>query len=293
MTYFLQQLLNGISWGSILAMLGAGYTMTFGIIGLVNFAHGEVFMAGAFAAYFAIYAAGLPFGLAAPIGILGAIAVGLFVERVAFKPVRGSGMITLFITSFAASIGIRTLFVMLFTDKAKPFILPELLEGAYIIGDLFLFKRTIAIVVSLVVIGGLLMYLVKKTKTGVAMRAMSYDMETAQSMGMNTEKIIILTFIIASALAGVAAIMWGVSYGRIRSSMGMMPVVDAFIASVIGGVGNVFGAIVGGLILGIGETLFVAYLPPEMIGLRTLFVWIVLFVIIIVKPSGLFRANIK
>lgn len=293
MTYFLQQMLNGIAWGSILAMLGAGYTMTFGIIGLVNFAHGEIMMAGAFAAYFALHVAGLPFGVAALLGILGSVAIGLLVERIAFRPVRGSGMITLFITGFAASIGIRTLFVMLFTDRAKPFSMPAFLKGAYLIGDLFIFKKTIAIVIVLVIVGALLMYLVKKTKTGIAMRAMSYDSETAQSMGMNTEKIIILTFVIASALAGVAAIMWGVSYGRIRSSMGMMPVVDAFIASVIGGLGNVFGAIVGGLILGIGETLFVAYLPPELIGLRTLFVWIVLLIILIVKPSGLFRANIK
>jgi branched-chain amino acid transport system permease protein len=293
MVYFLQQMLNGISWGSILAMLGAGYTLTFGIIGLVNFAHGEVFMVGAFAAYFALNVAGLPFGVAVLAGILGSIAIGLVVERIAFRPVRGSGMITLFITGFAASIGIRTLFVMLFTDKAKPFSMPAFLQGAYLIGDLFIFKKTIAIVVVLAIVGALLMYLVKKTKTGIAMRAMCYDAQTAQSMGINTEKIIIITFIIASALAGVAAIMWGVSYGRIRSSMGMMPVVDAFVVSVIGGLGNVFGAIVGGLILGIGEHLFVAYLPPDLIGLRTLFVWIVLLILLIVKPSGLFRANIK
>jgi branched-chain amino acid transport system permease protein len=292
-SYFLQQVLNAVSWGSVLAMLAAGYTMTFGIIGLVNFAHGEVFMVGAFAAYFAVVVFHLPFWAGCLAALIGSTAIGLVIERIAFRPVRGSGMITLFITSLAASFGIRTLFIMLFTDKLKTFPALPFLRGAYLVGDLIIFKKTAVIFIITVGICLILLYFVKNTKTGIAMRAMSYDPEIAATMGVNTEKIIIVTFIIASLLAGVAALMWGTKFGSIQSSMGVLPVVDAFIASVLGGIGNVFGAMVSGYILGIGQILFVAYLPPGLVGLRPLFVWIVFFILLIFRPSGLFRANIR
>jgi branched-chain amino acid transport system permease protein len=286
-------MLNALSWGSVLAILAAGYTMTFGIIGLVNFAHGEVFMVGAFAAYFAMIVFHLPFWVGCLAAIVGSTAVGLFIERVAFRPVRGSGMITLFITSLAASFGIRTLFIMLFTDKLKTFPTIPLLKGAYLVGDLVIFKKTIFLVAFTLAVCLILFYLVKNTKTGIAMRAMSYDPQTAATMGVNTEGIIIFTFVISSMLAGVAALMWGTKFGSIQSSMGVLPVIDAFIASVLGGIGNVFGAVVSGYILGIGQILFVAYLPPELVGLRPLFVWIVFFILLVFRPSGLFRANIR
>lgn len=286
-------MINGLGWGSVLAMLAAGYTMTFGLIGLVNFAHGEVFMVGAFSAYFAITIGGLPFWIGILVGMLGSIVAGLFIERIAFRPVRGSGMITLFITSLGASLGIRNLFIMLFTDKLKTFEFPDFLKGVYLVGDLVIFKKTIVIFLATLVIGGLLMYIVRKTKTGIAMRAISYDSQMASNLGINTEKVIVITFVLASALAGIAALMWGVKFGSIQASMGVLPVVDAFIASVLGGIGNVFGAMVGGYLLGVGQVLFVAFLPPELVGLRPLFVWIVFFILLIFRPSGLFRANIK
>ena len=293
MSYFIQQAINALGWGSVLAMMAAGYTMTFGIIGLVNFAHGEVFMVGAFGAYFAMVVWKLPFWAGCLAALLGSIGVGLAVERIAFRPVRGAGMITLFITSLAASFGIRTLFIMLFTDKLKTFPVPSYLKGAYLLGDLIIFKKTLVIVAVTVIIGLVLLYIVKYTKTGAAMRAMSYDPEIAATMGVNTEKIIIATFFISSALAGIAAILWGVKFGSVQSSIGVIMVVDAFIASVLGGIGNVFGAMVSGYIIGVGQTLFVAYLPSELVGLRPLFVWIVFFILLVFRPSGLFRANIK
>ena len=293
MNYFLQQFLNALGWGSILAVMAAGYTMTFGLIGLVNFAHGEVMMVGALSAYLFISIWKLPFWLGCLAAFGGSIGVGLFIERVAFKPLRGAGMIPLFITSLAASFGIRTLFIMLFTDKLKPFPVPSYLKGPIPLGDLILFKDTILIVAVTVAIGGALLYFVKYTKTGAAMRAMSYDPEITDAMGVNTERVIIVTFILASFLAGVAALFWGVKFGSVQCSIGVLTVVNAFIASVLGGIGNVFGAMVSGYIIGIGETIFVAYLPSELVGLRPLFVWIVLFILLVVRPSGLFRANIK
>lgn len=293
MNYFLQQLINSLGWGSLNAVMAAGYTMTFGIIGLVNFAHGEVMMAGALAAFWIMVVLKLPFWLGCLAAIVGSIAVGLFIERIAFRPLRGAGMISLFITSLAASFGIRTLLIMMLTDKLKPFPIPQFLKGAFVLGELIIFKKTIVILILTFLVGAVLIYFIKCTKTGAAMRAMSYDPEIAGTMGVNTERIIVVTFVIASFLAGLAAIFWGIKFGSVKCSMGVLIVVNAFIASVLGGIGNVFGAILAGYIIGVGETLFVAYLPDQLVGLRPLFVWIVFFVLLIFKPSGLFRPNIK
>jgi len=148
MNYFLQQVMNALGWGSVIALLGMGYTMTFGIMGLVNFAHGEVFMAGAFAAYFILTIYKLPFWLGILVGLAGAIIVGLAIERMAFKPVRGAGMITLFITSLGASIIVKNLSIMLFNDKLKSFVFPDFLKGVYLLGDLLIFKKIVVICLS-------------------------------------------------------------------------------------------------------------------------------------------------
>ena len=293
MNYLLQQIINSLGFGSIVALLAAGYTMTFGLIGLVNFAHGEVFMAGAFTAYFILTSLKLPFWLAVIMAIVGSIVVGLLVERLAFKPVRGSGMITLFIIGLGVSQVLRNSTVMLFDARLKGFTVSGFLKGAYMLGEVMIFKKTLFIFLTVIVICTLLVYLIKNTKTGIAMRSISYDAQMAQSLGMNTERIIIITFIISSALAGFAAVSWGYIYGSVYAGMGVYAVVNAFIASVIGGVGNVLGAVIAGYIIAIGGNLFIAFLPPDLVGLRPLFVWIVFFIILIFKPSGLFRANIK
>lgn len=293
MNYFLQQILNTLGWGSILALLAAGYTMTFGIIGLVNFAYGEVFMAAAFAAYFSLTIFNLPYWMAFLISLISAIVIGLAIEKIAFKPVRGAGMITLFITSLGASVVVRNLFVMLFDARLKNFKTPNSLKGVYLLGDLIISKRNILIFLITIILCTVLVYLVKNTKLGIAMRSISYDSQIAETLGINTERTIIITFIIASFIGGVGGILWGILFGSVRASMGAIPVVDAFIASVIGGVGNVFGAVVASYILAIGSAFFIAYLPPELVGAKPLFVWIIFFIILIFKPSGLFRANIK
>jgi len=293
MNYFIQQILNALGWGSIIALLAAGYTMTFGIIGLVNFAYGEVFMIGAFAAYFAVTVFNLPFWVGILAGIIGALVIGLAIERIAFKPVRGSGMITLFITSLGASIIVKNLTLMLFDGSLKNFQVPKIYSGVYLLGDIIIFKKNIIIFSITIILGIMLVYLVKNTKLGIAMRGISYDSKISETLGVNTERTIIITFIIASLLGGIAGTLWGMLYGSVKADMGAIPVVDAFIASVIGGVGNVFGAMVSGYILAIGTGIFIAYLPQELVGLKPLFVWILFFIILIFKPSGLFRANIK
>jgi len=293
MSYFIQQILNALGWGSVIALLAAGYTMTFGIIGLVNFAYGEVFMIGAFAAYFAVTVFNLPFWMGILAGLVGALLIGLAIERIAFKPVRGSGMITLFITSLGASIIVKNAALMLFDGSLKNFQVPKIYSGVYLLGDIIIFKKNIIILLITIILGSMLVYLVKNTKLGIAMRGISYDSKISETLGVNTEKTIIITFVIASLLGGIGGTLWGMLFGSVQASMGAIPVVDAFIASVIGGVGNVFGAMVSGYILAIGSGLFIAFLPQELVGLKPLFVWVLFFIILIFKPSGLFRANIK
>jgi branched-chain amino acid transport system permease protein len=293
MNYLLQQIINSLGFGSIIALLAAGYTMTFGLIGLVNFAHGEVFMVGAFTAYFILDILKLPFWLAVLMAIAGSVIIGVALERIAFKPVRGSGMITLFIIGLGVSQILRNLTIMLFDPRLKGFAVNDFLKGIYMLGEVVIFRKTLVIFLAVLVICTILVYIVKNTKTGIAMRCISYDTQMAQSFGMNTEKIIIITFIISSALAGFAAILWGYIYGSVNAAMGVYAIVNAFVASVIGGVGNVLGAVVAGYIIAIGGNLFIAFLPPDLVGLRPLFVWVVFFIILIFKPSGLFRANIK
>ncbi len=293
MNYLLQQIINALGYGGVIALLAAGYTMTFGIINLVNFAYGEVFMIGAFAAYFCINILNLPFWLVFLVGIAASIVIGLIIERTTFKPVRGADMVTLFITGLGASIVVRNFSVMVFDDRLKSFPLPVFLKGLHTLGDILIFNKTIAIVLVTLVVGVILITLVKKTKTGIAMRSISYNAQMSKCLGMNSEKIIIITFIISSSLAGIAASLQGMLFGSIQASMGFTAVVYAFIASVMGGVGNILGAMVMGYLLAIGGNLFIAFLPPDLVGLKSLFVWGVFFLILILRPSGLFKANIK
>jgi branched-chain amino acid transport system permease protein len=291
--YVVQQILNALAWGSMLGLMAVGYTLLYGVLGLVNFAQGEIFMVGAFSAYLAMALGNAPFwvGLFAAVG--GAVIAGVILERVAFRPVRKAGGITLFITSLAVSIAIKNLYIMGLTNKIRPFKTPAFLRTVHDWHGLLIYNNTIAIVAVTLVITVALLLFINRTKTGIAMRAVAYDRETAELMGVNTNRVIVIAFIIASALAAIAGVFWGVRFGSVQPTMGYVPVISAFIAAVLGGVGNIAGAMVGGFIIGIGETLFVAFLPSELIGLRPVFVWAVLFVLLLFKPSGLFPANIK
>jgi len=291
-SYIIQQILNALSLGSMLALLAVGYTMIYGVLGLINFAHGEVFMIGAFTAMFALKL-GLPLWLVIIAAMLASVLAGILLERFAYRPVRGSGDITLFITSLAASIGIRSLFITFLGSKSHSFPVPEYLQGIRFMGDilitdlkLFIFGFTILLTVILTI-------LLKKTNLGIAMRGVSYNKDTAEAMGINSNSVIVATFIIGSALAALAGVAWGLQYSNVRPNMGYLPGISGFIAAVLGGIGNITGAAISGFILGVGQVLFVGFLPSSFSGYRPLFVWILLFIILFIKPSGLFKANIK
>lgn len=293
MDYILQQSINALGWGSVIALLGAGYTMTFGIIGLVNFAHGEVMMAGAISGYYVMTIMKAPFGVGVIASIIGAVIVGFIVERTCFKPVRNAGMITLFITSLGASIILKNMAIMILGDGLKKFEVPDYFSGVVNFGNYYIFSKNLIVFILALLIGFSLAVFVRKSKLGVAMRSISYDSALSQTMGINTERVIVFTFILSSILCGIAAVFWGLLYGSVSPSMGSLAVVAAFIASVVGGIGNISGALLSGYILGVGGALFVAFLPPDLVGLKPLFMWVVFFAILFVKPSGILRANIK
>lgn len=293
--YLAQQLVNAVAYGSILGLLAIGYTMIYGILGLINFAHGEIFMIGAFICYFAVSFLNIAWGLGALLAILASTIGGLLVYRLVYRPLikRNAPVLTVFIASFGASLGLRHLFMMFLTDRRRPFPIPELFNKMYFVGGVAISLRDILIFVTTILIMLAIAYFIKNTRLGIAMRAVAYDKETAELMGANSSRIIVAAFAIGSALAGLSALEYGLSFGILNPSMGFLPGLEGFVAAVIGGIGNVPGAMIGGFIIGIGEILFVALLPASFSPLRPLFVWALLFVILFVKPSGLFRPNVK
>jgi branched-chain amino acid transport system permease protein len=293
--YLVQQLINAISYGSILGLLAVGYTMIYGILGLINFAHGEIFMIGAFVCYFLVSLYHVPWVIAALIAIAASTIAGLLLERVVYRPCikRNAPVLTVFIASFGASLGLRFSFMMFFTDRRRAFPIPEVIEKMYFWGEIAIGLRDIIIFVTTIVIMSLVACFIKYTKLGTAMRGVSFDSKTAQLMGINSARIIVTAFAIGSALAGISAIEYGLTFGIVNPAMGFTPGLEGFIAAVLGGIGNVPGAMIGGFLIGVGEILFVALLPPELSPLRPLFVWALLFVILFLRPTGLFRPNVK
>ena len=293
--YVAQQLVNAVSYGSILGLLAVGYTMIYGILGLINFAHGEVFMIGAFVCYLATSVYSMPLIYGAALALLASTVVGLLLQRYVYRPVikRKAPLLTVFIASFAASIGLRHIMMMFYTDKRRAFPIPQIFEKMFLVGGVAIGLRDILIFVVTIVIMSVLTYFIRYSKVGIGMRAVSYDRSTAELVGVNSSKVTIVAFVIGSALAGLSGLAYGLSFGIVNPSMGVTPGLTAFIAAVLGGIGNVTGAMIGGFIIGIGEVLFVALLPASLSPLRPLFVWILLFVILFTKPSGLFKPNVK
>jgi branched-chain amino acid transport system permease protein len=293
--YLAQQLINAISYGSILGLLAVGYTMIYGILGLINFAHGEIFMIGAFVCYFLVSLYHVPWVIAALGAVAASTVAGLLLERVVYRPCikRKAPVLTVFIASFGASLGLRFSFMMFFTDRRRAFPIPEFFEKMYFWGEIAIGLRDIIIFVTTIVIMSLVACFIKYTRLGTAMRGVSFDTKTAQLMGINSARIIVAAFAIGSALAGISAIEYGLTFGIVNPGMGFTPGLEGFIAAVLGGIGNVPGAMIGGFLIGVGEILFVALLPPELSPLRPLFVWALLFVILFLRPTGLFRPNVK
>lgn len=280
---FSQQLINGLALGSVYALLALGYTMVYGIIKLINFAHGEIYMIGAFAGYFAANTLGLSLVPTLIVAMVISAIVGIIIEKVAYKPLRKSPRITLLITAIGVSLLLQNVMGLIVGANPKAF--PELIENKMIsLGGVQINNKTILIFGVSAVLVLLLQFIVYKTKVGKAMRAASFDTEASQLMGINVDNTISLTFAIGSALAGIAGVLVAITYPSITPYMGTMPGLKAFVAAVLGGIGSIPGALIGGFLMGIIETLTKAYISTSF---SDAIAFSVLIIILLIKPSGL------
>ena len=270
--------------------------MIYGILGLINFAHGEIFMIGAFCAYLLVAFGESSFLVGVLGAIGGAVLVGLFIERMVYRPClkRNKEVLTVFIASFGASLGFRNLMTMIFGDGRRAFPIPEALDQIIATDNgLFINVKDIAIFsVTVVLLVGISLF-IKYSRPGIAMRAVAYNANAARLVGINSRRVVTMAFVLGSSLAGISAVCYGVSFGILNPSMGYLAGINGFIAAVLGGIGNVPGAAIAGFIIGLGEVMFVALLPPSWSAIRPTFVWGLLFLILFIKPSGLFRPNIR
>lgn len=280
---FFQQVLNGLSVGSIYALVALGYTMVYGIIKLINFAHGEIYMLGAYLTYVGMTRFGFPFFGAIIFSVLVTCIIGYLIERIAYRPLRKSTRVSALITAIGISILLQYTVIYIFGADTMSFpqvnLIPDVTIGSVLIKgpQIVIFAVTI---ISLIV----LQYIVYRTNLGRAMRAVSLDPEAAGLMGINVNRTIALTFVIGSALAAIAGGLIGMYYNSISPSMGVTIGLKAFIAAVFGGIGLLPGAVLGGFLIGLIETLFVALNYSLW---RDAVVYVILIVILLVKPSGL------
>ena len=283
----IQQLINGVSLGSIYALIALGYTMIYGIIKLINFAHGDIYMVGAYIGFFAITFGHLPILPALLISMAVTACLGMLVEKLAYKPLRHAPRISILITAIGVSFFLEyaSMYFVTPTPRTFPNVIDNIsfnLAGFVVNGQqLLIFSITIILM-------AILTYIVQKTKLGKAMRAASFDTETAQLMGVDSDKVISMTFCIGSALAAAAGVLVGVYYNTIDPLMGIMPGLKAFVAAVLGGIGILPGAVVGGIILGVIEALVSGFISSTF---RDAAAFAILILVLLIKPSGLFGKN--
>lgn len=286
---WIQQIVNGISLGSIYALIALGYTMVYGIIKLINFAHGDVFMLGAFIGFFAIARWDMHFIPALLMAMILCAVIGVIIERVAYKRLRNATRIAALITAIGVSLLIE--YTVIFFRGASPEAYPTIFERSTLnIFGVQIDTKSIFILGVSIVLMLLLQFIVHRTKIGKAMRAVSHDADAARLMGINVDNTISATFAIGSALAGAAGVIFGIYYTRIEPLMGVLPGLKAFVAAVLGGIGIIPGAMAGGLVLGVVETIVSA------LGFslwRDAAAFVILILILILRPAGIFGKNAR
>jgi branched-chain amino acid transport system permease protein len=311
--YAIQQIVNALSAGSLYALMAVGLAMVFGILRLINFAHGDLMMIAAYVAVFCI-GAGLPLLVSLPIIVFATVIVGLLMERVAYRPLRGAPDVAVLLSSFAVGQILQngTLLTTRLADKPQliAFPSPDLLNGVVMIGAITIPKVNVASFVAGIILLGLLSVFVTRTDLGLSMRAAAEDLPAARLVGINVNRVVATAFAIGSALAAVAGLLYSVQAGQVNPYMGFTPVLKAFIAAVIGGFGSISGAVVGGYVLGALEVLVTAlsgigdllpagsvspevreflqqWLPSGLASWRDAIVFVVLIVVLLVRPQGI------
>ena len=286
---FLSYLINGLGLGSVYAIIALGYTMVYGIAKMLNFAHGDIIMIGAYVAFFALSRFQLPLFVSVILSIVVCTILGVVIERLAYKPLRQASSLSVLITAIGVSYFLQNAAQLLWTSNTKVF--PSIVSNAYLkIGDLSISYLTIITIAVCIAIMIVLTLFISKTKTGMAMRACSEDKGAAMLMGINVNTTISITFAIGSGLSAIASILLCATYPSVYPTLGSMPGIKAFTAAVFGGIGSIPGAFLGGLMLGVIETLTKAYISTQ---LSDAIVFAVLIVVLLIKPTGLLGKKIS
>jgi branched-chain amino acid transport system permease protein len=298
MDIFFQQILNGLVLGSMYALVALGYTMVYGIINLINFAHGDVLMVGALVSWTVVTAladSGMPGWLIMLISLICAIvicmALNFTIEKVAYRPLRNAPRLAPLITAIGVSLMLQTIAMIVWKPNPKPYPLLLPTDPIAIGGAVISVTQVLILATTAVMLSGLL-WLVHRTKLGRAMRATAENPRVAALMGVRPDMVISATFIIGAALAAVAGVMWAANYGTVQHSMGFLPGLKAFTAAVMGGIGNLTGAMVGGVLLGLIEAIGAGYLGQLTGGVlgshyADIFAFIALILVLTLRPSGL------
>ena len=280
---FIEQLINGLRTGSIYALIAIGYTMVYGIAKMINFAHGDIIMVGAYALYFSISVLGLPVPVALVITVIVCAVLGVVIEKVAYKPLRSAPPLAVLITAIGMSFFLQSASLLIFGSTPIPFqsVIPNVNIS---VGPVVISSITVVTLIVTAIAMILLTLFVNKTKMGSAMRAVSEDKGAAELMGINVNSTISLTFAIGSALAAVAGVLYICQYQSMKPTLGALPGIKAFVAAVLGGIGSIPGAMLGGILLGLIESVSKAYISTE---LADAIVFGVLIVVLLFRPSGL------
>jgi branched-chain amino acid transport system permease protein len=290
--YILQQIVNAVSLGSLYALVAVGLSIVFGVLKLTNFAHGDVMMVGAFGVAL-LAGIGVPFPVAVICGIAAAAVAGFLIERIAYRPIRDAPDVARLLTSLAVTYIIENVGILVFTSSPRNFPLPDILNTSWEVSNgAITFTSINLLTIALTFVSLLLLgWFITRTTTGLGMRAAAEDMSAAHLVGLNVNRLIIVAFIVASAYAGLAGILWAAQAGVVQPQMGFTPLLKAFVAAIIGGFGSIAGALVGGYILGALEIFIVAFLPSSVSSYRDAIVFAVLIAFLLVRPGGLLQPN--
>ena len=288
---FLNNLINGISLGSIYAVIALGYTLVYGIAKMLNFAHGDIIMVGGYVIFYSMTSFQINPYISVLIAVIACTVLGIVIEKIAYKPLRQATSLSVLITAIGVSYFLQNSALLLFGEKPVNFTsvvsIPSisLFDGQIVITG----ETIVAIIISILIVVGLSLF-IKKTKSGRAMLAVSEDKDAAQLMGININRTISLTFAIGAGLAAIAGALLCSAYPTLQNTTGAMPGIKAFVAAVFGGIGSVPGAMIGGILIGVIEILGRAYISPQ---LSDAIVFAVLFLVLIVKPTGILGKKIR
>lgn len=290
MGYFTAQLISAVKLGSIYALVAIGYSIVYSIMGMINFAHGELLMIATFSLW-VLLNAGIPFAWAVALAIVITALFGILIERIAYRSIRNAGESTQIITSLAVSIFLEALCQAIFNSSSKALIIPDFFSKTFQIFDATVSMIDVITLACTVILTLAVVLIIHRTAVGKAMRAVADNMEAADLMGIDKNRVITAAFVIGSVLAAVAGILYSGKYTSFSNDMGFMLGVKAFIAAVLGGLGSLTGAVAGGYIMAVLEVFFSGYLPRGVGSYQTAFTFLVLILVLLIRPNGLFGSS--